>query len=180
MRYSKVRTFINLILLIIIDQITKVIIDRHYLDLEFNLIKGVIAFKPYLNIDYSWINSLFKLEVGLMIHIIIGIVSLLIIIIIYDFLKYKKYNLLIIDFMFINLLAGAICSLIDKVFWGGSLDFIWLKGFFIFDIKDVYITIFEVTAVIIIIKKYKVINNFRIKEVYDYVTQKINSYRVQK
>jgi len=44
--------------------------------------------------------------------------------------------------MFAFLFSGAICSLIDKVFWNGSLDYILVKGLFTFDLKDVYINVF--------------------------------------
>ena len=40
---------------------------------------------------------------------------------------------------FIFISCGAICSLIDKVFYGGSLDFIGISNLFIADIKDLYI-----------------------------------------
>jgi hypothetical protein len=43
--------------------------------------------------------------------------------------------------IFIFVFSGAMCSLIDKVFWNGSLDYIELKGFFTFDLKDVYVNV---------------------------------------
>lgn len=46
-------------------------------------------------------------------------------------------------------LAGAICSLLDKVLWGGSLDFLQILSFFTFDLKDCYLTIAEIIFVII-------------------------------
>ena len=39
------------------------------------------------------------------------------------------------------IVAGALCSLIDKVFYGGSLDFIGISNLFIADIKDIYINL---------------------------------------
>ena len=42
---------------------------------------------------------------------------------------------------FIFVTCGAICSLIDKVFYGGSLDFIGISNLFIADIKDLYINL---------------------------------------
>ena len=38
-------------------------------------------------------------------------------------------------------MAGSICSLIDKLFWGGSLDFIQIPLFFTFDLKDCYLSL---------------------------------------
>jgi signal peptidase II len=46
-----------------------------------------------------------------------------------------------IEYSFTFILAGAVCSVIDKIFWGGSLDFIGLFSWFIFDTKDLFITI---------------------------------------
>ena len=42
---------------------------------------------------------------------------------------------------FIFVSCGALCSLIDKVFYGGSLDFIGISNLFIADIKDIYINL---------------------------------------
>ncbi len=42
---------------------------------------------------------------------------------------------------FILLFSGGLCSLIDKIFWGGSLDFLHIHNLFIADIKDIFITI---------------------------------------
>lgn len=37
--------------------------------------------------------------------------------------------------------AGLLCSFIDVVFWGGSLDFLRLSDWFTFDLKDIYLNI---------------------------------------
>ena len=42
---------------------------------------------------------------------------------------------------FVFIFAGALCSFIDKVFYGGSLDFIGISDLFIADLKDIYINI---------------------------------------
>lgn len=46
-------------------------------------------------------------------------------------------------------LAECLCSLIDKLFWGGSLDFLQIPNHFIFDLKDCYLTVAEVLFVIV-------------------------------
>lgn len=46
-------------------------------------------------------------------------------------------------------LAGCLCSLIDKLFWGGSLDFLQIPNFFTFDIKDCYLMVTGIVFVII-------------------------------
>ncbi len=45
---------------------------------------------------------------------------------------------------FIHLfLAGLAANLIDNAIWGGSLDYITIKPFYTFDLKDLYITLCE-------------------------------------
>lgn len=44
--------------------------------------------------------------------------------------------------------AGAICSFIDSLFWGGSIDYIRLFTWFTFDLKDCYISAVLVLIVI--------------------------------
>ena len=46
-------------------------------------------------------------------------------------------------------ISGCLCSLIDKLFWGGSLDFLQIPTLFIFDLKDCYLTVAEVIFVAI-------------------------------
>lgn len=36
-------------------------------------------------------------------------------------------------------MAGCLCGLIDRVFWGGSLDFLQIPGLFVFDLKDCFL-----------------------------------------
>jgi hypothetical protein len=39
------------------------------------------------------------------------------------------------------MLSAIFCSIIDSTFWGGSIDYISLLSFVIFDIKDIYLFI---------------------------------------
>jgi len=64
--------------------------------------------------------------------------------------------------MFAFIFSGAVCSLIDKLFWDGSLDYILIKGLFTFDLKDVYINIF-----IGLLTLSLIFNNKTIKQVSD-------------
>ena len=63
-------------------------------------------------------------------------------------------------------ISGCLCSLIDKVFWGGSLDFLQIPTLFIFDLKDCYLTVAEVIFVVIGILNSKEIS---VKEIYIFV-----------
>ena len=60
----------------------------------------------------------------------------------YQYLNKQFGTNKIINSMYAFIFSGAMCSLIDKIFWNGSLDYILVNAFFTFDLKDVYINIF--------------------------------------
>lgn len=156
-RKSKKNIITVLIVLafILLDQIIKLYIKHNLMGIEIDIFGEFLGFKPKINTAYSWINSMGELGIGLITHIILNVILLLISILLYDFIstKYTMYGLAQLNFCFV--FAGAFCSLIDKIAWGGSLDFIWLKGFFIFDVKDVYLTCFEAITISMLIFNYK-------------------------
>lgn len=123
------------------------------------IIKGLLEFYPKFNRDYSWINSLFQLGVGFLSHIIMGIITLIGLILVYDFIKTNKHIGNILNAAFIFIISGAICSLVDKIFWGGSLDYVYLVGFFIFDLKDVYASTFVALTILAMIKNFERFKN---------------------
>lgn len=148
--------FVGLIgLLILIDQGIKLYIKHFLFDKNFNIVSDLVQFRPKLNDKYSWINSMLKLGISKTVHIISAIITILLIYIIYKFITtmYNRGRMIYIIFVFI--LSGSVCSIIDKIFWGGSLDYIYLKGLFIFDLKDVYLTIFEIGAISMLIINFK-------------------------
>ncbi len=146
---------ITVFLLFSVDQLVKIYIAKFLMKEEFYIIDHFLGFKPYQNTKYSWINSLGNFGVNLLTHIILSTLLVIAILIVYDFInyKYKMYRVTFILMAF--LFAGAFCSLIDKVVWKGSLDYILLEGLFIFDLKDVYLTIFEVLLIMLPIVNYK-------------------------
>ncbi len=152
------------IILILIDQAIKIYISVNFLNKNFYFIDHILGFKPHLNTEYSWLNSISNMGIGLKTHIIFTIIIFLVSVAIYDFMKNKYKTGKLENRLFIFLFAGTLCSLIDKVFWGGSLDYIRLEGFFIFDLKDVYITIFEIIVILCIIFNYKGLRKFNEKK----------------
>lgn len=146
---------LSILLLILIDQCIKIYISNNLMRENFYIINDIVEFAPTLNTSYSWFNSLFDLGIGLLPHIVVNTIILLISILIFDFTRLKQKEGKIIELLFFLLLAGVICSLIDKIFWGGSLDYIYLKGFFTFDLKDVYLSIFEIILISCWLFNYK-------------------------
>ncbi len=76
------------------------------------------------------------------------------------------------------IISGIILSFIDKIFWGGSLDFIMINGLFIFDIKDVYISIFEIICIALFFWNIKALHKLNEKELFvDFVFHIRKRYR---
>ena len=154
-KIRNIKILLSVLLLIVIDQYIKIYISNNLINQKIDFFNNIIGFKPHKNIDYSWFNSLGNFKIGLLPHIVFNIIVLFISIIIFDFIRQKYKHDRIINWLFIFLFAGTICSLIDKVFWGGSLDYIYLKNLFIFDLKDIYISAFQATLILCLIFNYK-------------------------
>jgi len=148
------------IVLFVIDQVIKIVIERYFFDVNFDMIPPLFYFKPKYNINYSYVNDLFKLGWGFWTHVILNCIASIIIVFLYDIFKTISGNAKIIGFAFIFIFAAMLCSLIDKVCWGGSLDYIYLKPLFIFDLKDLYSKVFLVLLVLYCIKSDKNLSSF--------------------
>ncbi|MEE1071719.1 MAG: hypothetical protein U0L26_04905, partial [Cellulosilyticum sp.] len=61
----------------------------------------------------------------------------------------KKYMIL----AYFITLAGIICSAIDRILWGTSLDYIGIKGFCVFDLKDLLVDAMYVLTIGIILNE---------------------------
>ncbi len=77
--------------------------------------------------------------------------------------------------MYAFIFSGAMCSLIDKIFWNGSLDYILVNGFFMFDLKDVYINIFNGLLILSLFLKNKVL-----KQIDDNIAKDFTRYILRK
>ena len=172
----KTKTIIGWVLfLIIIDQIIKIIINTYFLETEFNIISTILEFKPTFNGHHSWVNSMlynkFQINIGLLPHIILFILIEIIIFVIYFFYK-KNINgsTKLLDLALIFQLAGAACAFIGNLIWEkGTLDYIYLKPLFVFDLKDVYINCSIVLFIIFFEKNRKHIKNVKIRDFFSLV-----------
>ena len=133
--------FIIFLILMVIDQGIKIIIKLKFFHNYFEIIPNFLSFNPIINTDGSWLNARFNFNVSFPILILVNGISLLLFIEIYRYFKAKGTKSFWGDMCFIFIFAGALCSLIDKVFYGGSLDFIGISDLFIADIKDIYINL---------------------------------------
>ena len=164
------------IALFVIDQAIKMVINRNFLDINFDIIPPLFYFKPKFNIQYSYVNYLFNLGWGFGIHVILRCFTFVILFVLYDLFKTISGNAKIINIAFSFIFAAALCSLIDTVCWGGSLDYIYLNPLFVFDLKDLYSNIFLILFILSCIKSDKDLSSFD-KEATDYFKNRFTSIK---
>lgn len=155
---KRLNMIISIIFLAAADQVVKIIVNRNYMDLRFN-ITSWLGLHPHLNTDQmSILNNEFNLNVDHRILIIIEIVLFIALAFFYLYIERKYPSIQLVNgISIILLMAGILCSLMDLVFWGGSLDYILLFSKII-DLKDVYLFVggimFLVLSLVMAIKEY--------------------------
>jgi len=112
------------------------------------LIEPVFYIEPTQNTLGSYLWVLLKLKQGShLLNIILFSLVGLVFIEIWRFYVQRKRNSFWINGFIHLFLAGLLANLIDNAFWGGSLDYITIKPFYTFDLKDLYITLCELFLV---------------------------------
>ena len=157
--FIKRSSIIWIAFLVAIDQAIKLFIAHFLMESQFTIIPYVLTFQTYHNINRGWIPNMLNFMMPLYLAVVVSVVAILIVLIYYRYLKFitfnwGKYNKLPSIFL-IFLLAGGFCKLIDDIFWGGSLDYIMLFDWFIFDLKDVYITTIAMPVLAFFITAYE-------------------------
>ncbi|MFW6022617.1 MAG: signal peptidase II [Halanaerobiaceae bacterium] len=158
------KLYIMTTILIIIDQGIKFIINAKFFDMYFPIMKPWFYFNPVFNRDYSWVNSLFQLGLSKYFHIIMVTLIIVFASLLYKYILQKKLITELFNITFAFLFSAGICSLVDKIFWNGSLDYIFLRSYFIFDLKDVYVNIFVILVIWMVISNHKGIQEIDEKE----------------
>lgn len=141
---------IPILFLVFIDQTIKIIISKWFIQNEFDIISHLLRFNPKQNINLSWFGNFVDIFSNSFVMVVFSVLAIYIFL--SGFLLYgakTKQIRLSAKIILICGLAGCLCSLIDKLFWGGSLDFLQIPSFFTFDIKDCYLTITGFMFVII-------------------------------
>ncbi len=150
--FFKVRPGINWIFLFIavaIDQgIKAYLFSLNWEAISIPLIKPVFYIEPTQNTLGSYLWVLLGLKQGShLLNIILFSLIGVIFIEIWRFYVRRKRNSFWINGFIHLFLAGLAANLIDNAFWGGSLDYITIKPFYTFDLKDLYITLCELFLV---------------------------------
>ena len=128
-----------LLLLVIIDQSIKVIIYLWFMNSKATYFNNKIGFTPYINrSQLSIFNHEFNLGIGVFTLNTINILCIILLVIIYKFLKRREYTNVYYEITFLFIMSGTLCSLLDKTIYKGSIDYI-LFGRHIYDLKDIYL-----------------------------------------
>jgi lipoprotein signal peptidase len=176
----KIRTILYwVIILVIIDQIIKIIVNAYFLESRFDIIPSLFEFRPCFNTKHSYFNVLlykhFNIDIGLYAHIILFLIIEIVVLIFYVYfrnidLRSKK----LLDFAFIFQLAGVICAFSGNLIWEkGTLDYIYLKPLFIFDLKDLYLNCFLVLFLIFLLRNDTETRKIKLKDVVLYIKNEI-------
>jgi len=154
-------------LLIVIDQTIKIIINYFYLESQFKIIPSLLEFKPTFNDKHSYVNYLlnknFNINFGLWFHITLFLFLQIIMLAFYSYFRSNiSKNKKFLDVALIFQISGYICALIGNLIWEkGTLDYVYLKPLFVFDLKDLYINCFVILFLVYLNK-----NKIEIKNLY--------------
>ena len=137
--------WIFLVAAVAIDQGIKVyLFSLDWESISIPLIKPVFYIEPTQNTLGSYLWVLLRLKKGShLLNIILFSIIGVLFIEVWRFYVQRKRNSFWINGFIHLFLAGLAANLIDNAFWGGSLDYITIKPFYTFDLKDLYITLCE-------------------------------------
>ncbi len=126
---------------------------------DFDIIGNLIRFKPVQNTNLSYGGNFIGVLSNMWVMILLNV--LVIFLFISGYLLYKqkrKCTSISVKAIMICGMTGCLCSLIDKVFWGGSLDFIQIPNLFTFDLKDCYLSIAQIIFIVLAVPYNKEIS----------------------
>lgn len=157
------------IALVVADQLIKLIIVRCFIGVRFDIIPTFLFFKPSLN-DYLYWLAVFDIPNPPLFYRAVFKVPIMVI---WCFAaRYLSYILSffekcehLLKICSVFLMSGMFCSFIDTTFWKGSWDYIGVyranacsdcfdkhyNPLFIFDLKDAYISVAQITILLIIV-----------------------------
>jgi signal peptidase II len=144
-RVKKGINWIFLLVAVAIDQgIKAYLFSLDWESLSIPLIPPVFYIQPTQNTLGSYLWVLLGLKEGShLLNIILFSFIGIIFVEVWRFCVSRKRNSFWINGFIHLFLAGLAANLIDNAFWGGSLDYITIRPFYTFDLKDLYITLCE-------------------------------------
>ncbi len=152
-RFPYIPQAIVCILLVAIDQITKILARGPIKENSISVIDGVFSLHYLENRGSVW--GMFQGKVDIL--LIISILIFLLLVYVYARLPKTKHYLLF-SWVLVVITAGAVGNTIDRLFFGFVTDFLYFEliNFPIFNIADCYLTVCAFfICYLILIGKYK-------------------------
>jgi len=151
-KYIPVKKGINwlvLLLLVAMDQGIKIyLFSLEWQSLSIPIIEPVCYLEPTQNTLGYYLWGLLNFKKGShLLNIILFLVIGFLFVEIWRFYTRRKRNSFWINGFIHLFLAGLFANIIDNAYWGGSLDYITIRPFYTFDLKDMYITMCELFLV---------------------------------
>ncbi len=143
---------VTVLVLVLLDQITKIIARNYIKGNAIKLIPGVFSFTYVENRGSVW--GIMQGRINFLLIVTLILFSALL----YCYVKIPKTGeylpLLWLDTF---MMAGALGNAIDRVFFGYVTDFIYIEliNFPVFNVADCYITCTAVITIILILTRYK-------------------------
>ena len=135
------------ILIVILDQLTKFLIKSNFkLNQSIPIIKNVFHLTYVTNTGSAF--GFFKSY-----NIFFGLFSVIVIIVIFYYLKKIKENEKLMQFSIGLLLGGTIGNLTDRIAYGSVVDFLDFRIWPVFNIADSAVTISIILLIIILWRK---------------------------
>jgi signal peptidase II len=128
-----------------IDQgIKAYLFSQEWVSISIPLIRPVFYIEPTQNTlgSYLWVLLGLKKGSHLLNILLFSLIGILLIEVWRFYVRRKRNSFWINGFIHL-FLAGLAANLIDNAYWGGSLDYVTIKPFYTFDLKDLYITLCE-------------------------------------
>lgn len=132
----------SIALLVAVDQGVKLVIARWGMGYSFSLAGDVLQYYPTVNEKMTWGGNFIEVLSVPAVAIALNVLAIVLALSAYAFYcaSVEKPGKAA-AFVFAVGLAGCVCGLVDRVFWGGSLDFLQVPGAFVFDVKDCYLSV---------------------------------------
>jgi len=134
-------------LILFLDQLTKFLVKQNLqLNQSIPIIKNILHFTYITNT-----GSAFGLFKGF--NLIFVLFSIIVILVIFYFLKKIKNDERLLQFSVGLLLGGTTGNLIDRIFYGAVIDFIDFRIWHVFNIADSTVTISVISLIILLWNK---------------------------
>lgn len=105
------------------------------------LIPGSIDLQQTLNMEAAWLPNRFGFVIPIPLLSILAIAIMLISVAVYNYYTGTHRRTTYSDLALVLLFAGALSAFGDQIFRGYTVDFLAFKGFFVADLKDIYLSL---------------------------------------